>query len=105
MGQELVALGWDDRELPLLEPLAARDIDNRRQHLGAFVGFDRIEADLDWEFAAVLPEDAETDSVLPKKLRMLLAGTEGPGKLAPEPQVVLGELSIAGERGLQTSPQ
>jgi hypothetical protein len=34
--------------------------------------------------AAALVEHAETDPVLHKKLRMLLAGTEGPGKLAAE---------------------
>ena len=34
--------------------------------------------------AAVLSEHAETDPVLRKKLRMLLAGTEGPGRLAAE---------------------
>src|SRR5260221_8675827 len=43
----------------LLQPLAMGDVDDRRQHHRALVGFDRVQADLDRELAAVLPQSSE----------------------------------------------
>ena len=46
----------------LLQPLARRDVDDRRQHHRPLVGLDRIEPDLDRELAAVL---AQPEKVAP----------------------------------------